>query len=58
MTNKSGRERRGNINASTKAQKDAILKKLLSIKEQGTQARGAMKAILEEMLYLTRVHAL
>ncbi len=46
------------MNASTKAQKDAVLKKLLSIKEQGTQARGAMKAILEEMLYLTRVHAL
>ncbi len=46
------------MNASTKAQKDAVLKKLLSIKEQGTQARGAMKAIVKEMPYLTRVHAL
>jgi len=36
------------MNAYTKAQKDAVLKKLLSIKEQGVSTPGAMKAIADE----------
>ena len=36
------------MNAYTKAQKDAVLKKLLSIKEQGASTPGAMKAIADE----------
>ncbi len=36
------------MNASTKAQQDAVLQKLLSIKEQGTQTPGAMKVTPDE----------